>query len=215
MTIVTTIPVGRHLSFVSRPRATDFSGAGERELIHRMEKSWVRAQSGSRFPRRIFSFTLPRGKWLRCAIPRLHLGPTNKMLIDRVNGDVRNFKRKIPISRADDLLTSPLGLDPHISLEAAAPDPSSAGSAHAKRYPRFVEKHTEAASLLSRRAPRECLELNLTWIPSTLCASPHFAHEFGGFLPVFREPVTTQFRPLVVQLQPVCCSYSQNQDHTG
>jgi len=51
-----------------------------------------------------------------------NLGPTNKMLIDRVNGDVQKLQTENPNMAVpiDLLTTSGSGLDPHISPEAAA-----------------------------------------------------------------------------------------------
>ena len=51
-----------------------------------------------------------------------NLGPTNKMLIDRVNGDVQKLQTENPNMPApmDLVTTSGSGLDPHISPEAAA-----------------------------------------------------------------------------------------------
>ena len=51
-----------------------------------------------------------------------NLGPTNKMLIDRVNGDVQKLQAENPNMPVplDLVTTSASGLDPHISPEAAA-----------------------------------------------------------------------------------------------
>lgn len=51
-----------------------------------------------------------------------NLGPTNKMLIDRVNGDVQKLQAENPNMPVpmDMITTSGSGLDPHISPAAAA-----------------------------------------------------------------------------------------------
>lgn len=50
-----------------------------------------------------------------------NLGPTNKSLIERVQGDIDKLKRENPSAQvpADLVTTSGSGLDPHISPEAA------------------------------------------------------------------------------------------------
>jgi K+-transporting ATPase ATPase C chain len=50
-----------------------------------------------------------------------NLGPTNKALIDRVRGDVDKLKEENPKAQVpiDLVTTSPSGLDPHISPDAA------------------------------------------------------------------------------------------------
>ncbi len=50
-----------------------------------------------------------------------NLGPTNKALIDRVKGDVDKLHQENPSAAVpiDLVTTSPSGLDPHISPEAA------------------------------------------------------------------------------------------------
>jgi potassium-transporting ATPase KdpC subunit len=96
-----------------------------------------------------------------------NLGPTNKTLIDRVNGDVarlhaENSGAPIPV----DLVTvSGSGLDPHISPAAAefqVPRVARERSISADEVRMLVAKHTEGRQFGFLGEPRvNVLELNL------------------------------------------------------
>jgi potassium-transporting ATPase KdpC subunit len=96
-----------------------------------------------------------------------NLGPTNKTLIDRVNGDVQkaqaeNPKMPVPL---DLVTTSASGLDPHISPEAAAFQTQRVArerNMSESDVSSIVAKHTEGRQLGFLGEPRvNVLELNL------------------------------------------------------
>lgn len=97
-----------------------------------------------------------------------NLGPTNKALIDRVNGDVQklhaeNSSQPVPI----DLVTnSGSGLDPDISLAAAEfqiPRVARERGMNEEEVLALVQKHTLGRQLGFLGEPRiNVLELNLT-----------------------------------------------------
>src|SRR5712664_1392333 len=96
-----------------------------------------------------------------------NLGPTNKMLIDRVNGDVQKLQAEnpnVPVPM-DLVTTSASGLDPHISPEAAAfqiPRVARERAMAENDVRALVEKHTEGRQLGFLGEPRiNVLELNL------------------------------------------------------
>ena len=96
-----------------------------------------------------------------------NLGPTNKMLIDRVNGDVQKLQGENPNMPVpiDLVTTSASGLDPHISPEAAAfqtPRVARERGMTENDVRALVEKHTEGRQLGFLGEPRvNVLELNL------------------------------------------------------
>ena len=96
-----------------------------------------------------------------------NLGPTNKTLIDRVNGDVQKLQTENPNMPVpmDLLTTSASGLDPHISPDAAAfqtPRVARERSMTENDVRALIEKHTEARQLGFLGEPRvNVLELNL------------------------------------------------------
>jgi K+-transporting ATPase ATPase C chain len=96
-----------------------------------------------------------------------NLGPTNKTLIDRVNGDVQKLQTENPNMPVpmDLLTTSASGLDPHISPEAAAfqtPRVARERSMTENDVRALIEKHTEGRQLGFLGEPRvNVLELNL------------------------------------------------------
>lgn len=96
-----------------------------------------------------------------------NLGPTNKMLIDRVNGDVQKLQAENPNTPVpmDLVTTSGSGLDPHISPEAAAfqiPQVARERGMAENDVHGLVEKHTEERQLGFLGEPRvNVLELNL------------------------------------------------------
>jgi potassium-transporting ATPase KdpC subunit len=78
-----------------------------------------------------------------------NLGPSNKALIDRVQGDIDKLKQENPSMPvpADLVTTSASGLDPHISPEAAlfqVPRIAKARNLPEDRIRQLVSDHTEA-----------------------------------------------------------------------
>ena len=96
-----------------------------------------------------------------------NLGPTNKMLIDRMTGDVQKAQAENPNAPVpmDLVTTSGSGLDPHISPEAAAFQvPRIAGERNMGETDvhALIDKHTEGRQLGFLGEPRvNVLELNL------------------------------------------------------
>jgi potassium-transporting ATPase KdpC subunit len=96
-----------------------------------------------------------------------NLGPTNKMLIDRVNGDVQKLQAENPNMPVpiDLVTTSASGLDPHISPEAASfqtPRVARERGMTENDVRSLVEKHREGRQLGFLGEPRvNVLELNL------------------------------------------------------
>ena len=96
-----------------------------------------------------------------------NLGPTNKLLIERVRGDIEKLKQENPSAQVstDLVTTSGSGLDPHISPEAAlfqVPRVAKARSLPEDRIRQLVQEHTEGRFLGLLGEPRvNVLELNL------------------------------------------------------
>src|SRR6516164_7002428 len=96
-----------------------------------------------------------------------NLGPTNKALIERVQGDLEELKHENPSAQVstDLVTTSGSGLDPHISPEAAlfqVPRVAKARSLPEDRIRQLVQEYTEGRFLGLLGEPRvNVLELNL------------------------------------------------------
>jgi len=96
-----------------------------------------------------------------------NLGPTNKALIERVQGDVDKLKRENPSADIpiDLVTTSGGGLDPHISPAAArfqVPRVAKARNMPEDRVRQLVEEHVEGNTLGLLGEPRvNVLALNL------------------------------------------------------
>jgi potassium-transporting ATPase KdpC subunit len=96
-----------------------------------------------------------------------NLGPSNKALIDRVQGDIDKLKQENPSAPvpADLVTTSASGLDPHISPEAALfqiPRIAKARNLPEERIRQLVGDHTEGRLLGLLGEPRvNVLLLNL------------------------------------------------------
>jgi K+-transporting ATPase ATPase C chain len=96
-----------------------------------------------------------------------NLGPTNKMLIDRVSGDVQKLQAENPNMPApmDLITTSGSGLDPHISPEGAAfqaPRVAKERGMSEADVNSLIAKHTEGRQFGFLGEPRvNVLELNL------------------------------------------------------
>jgi potassium-transporting ATPase KdpC subunit len=96
-----------------------------------------------------------------------NLGPSNRALIDRVEGDIDTLKKENPSAPvpADLVTTSASGLDPHISPEAAlfqVPRIAKARNLPEGRIRQLVEDNTESRFLGLLGDPRvNVLLLNL------------------------------------------------------
>ena len=96
-----------------------------------------------------------------------NLGPSNKALVDRVQGDIDKLKQENPSAAvpADLVTTSASGLDPHISPEAAlfqVPRIAKARNLPEDRIRQLVADHTEGRFLGLLGEPRvNVLLLNL------------------------------------------------------
>ena len=95
-----------------------------------------------------------------------NLGPTNKALIERVQGDVDKLEQENPATPVPiDLVTSGGGLDPHISPAAAlfqVPRVAKARNMAEDRVRQLVDGHVEGRTLGLLGEPRvNVLALNL------------------------------------------------------
>jgi potassium-transporting ATPase KdpC subunit len=96
-----------------------------------------------------------------------NLGPTNKALVERVQGDVDKLKRENPTAAIpiDLMTTSGSGLDPHISPAAAlfqVPRVAKARNMPEDRLRRLLDQHVEGRTLGLLGEPRvNVLALNL------------------------------------------------------
>jgi K+-transporting ATPase ATPase C chain len=96
-----------------------------------------------------------------------NLGPTNKMLIDRMTGDVQKAQAENPNAQVpmDLVTTSGSGLDPHISPEAAAfqvPRVARERKMSEADVRTLIANHTEGRQFGFLGEPRvNVLELNL------------------------------------------------------
>jgi K+-transporting ATPase ATPase C chain len=96
-----------------------------------------------------------------------NLGPTNKSLIERVQGDIEKLKQENPSVQvpADLVTTSGSGLDPHISPEAAlfqVPRVAKARNLAEDRVRQLVAENTSGRFVGLLGEPRvNVLELNL------------------------------------------------------
>ena len=96
-----------------------------------------------------------------------NLGPTNKMLVDRMTGDAQKAQAENPGAQVpmDLITTSGSGLDPHISPEAAAfqvPRIAHERNISEADVQTLIANHTEGRQLGFLGEPRvNVLELNL------------------------------------------------------
>ena len=96
-----------------------------------------------------------------------NLGPTNKALIERVQGDIERLKQENPSAQVppDLVTTSGSGLDPHISPEAAlfqVPQVAKARNLPENRVRQLVAENTSGRFAALLGEPRvNVLELNM------------------------------------------------------